>query len=248
MPLVLESLLDTLMEQYDINSWQIYSEKNGCSIKIRMKSVHHDEKINSASGTVKPHIKTSKFKKASPSTVKRDELRSKQHHLQDQVVTRSRSKADQIEIPRSDSVSSETCKVDISPVSVKEDHNVSVSCNEDINDSLTETRSVCSLTSTSMTLTPEPCLLEHNSIKDCSTPPVPMLEESEQSDEDLCPPSADVMCNSCDCCFGPVTGQKYLEHYKCAKCGVLLCVKCFNGKEHWKHMEYIELIEHLMPE
>ena len=105
LPKTLETLLGSLLDTHNLQSWSIYNEKNGgCCLKIKWKPPHQESDI--VQGTSSKPL-TQKFKKKSPSSVKRDNLRSSDHHSG--MMTRSRTKKldrnDTIEEPRCEQVS-----------------------------------------------------------------------------------------------------------------------------------------------
>ena len=102
LPKSLEILLGSLLDSFDLQSWSIFSEKNGgCCLKIKWKPSSNTSDTPQGD-TIKPPVQ--KFRKKSPSIIKRDQQRSSEYHSS--IVTRSRAKVLQsegtVEQPRCD--------------------------------------------------------------------------------------------------------------------------------------------------
>ena len=240
---MLLSLLDTLLEEFDIRSWQIYSENQGCSLKIRMTQVYHDEvKINTS--TVKHQkVETAKFKKVSKSTLKRDQERSSMYHSR--MMTRSQSKIqDQVpETPREATVAED--KLDISPISACE---TSVSCTSQFDDSvcinldtsLTENRSVHSCE----TLTLQKDSDQENLGQVFEKTETEMSDPFKTCSETSAPPNGDsgsvptieCTCQTYNCVNAKNPNESSSKYYVCSICDIRICDLCYAQCSHYGHM------------
>ena len=112
LPKALETLLVTCVEEFDVNGWQISSNKNGCMVKINFRTGSHMD-------TVKPHVQSATYKKKTPSQENRDQKRLDSYKTQKSgygITTRAKSKDTE--------VTRKACEddhklLDISPVSIE---------------------------------------------------------------------------------------------------------------------------------
>ena len=236
---MLLSLLDTLLNQFDIRSWQIISENQGCSLKIRMTQVPHEEEKINTSTVEHQKIESAKFKKVSKSTLKRDQARSSAYHSR--VMTRSRSKAqDQTpETPREATATED--KVDISPVSVCE---TSVSCSQlddsvciNLDKSLTENRSVHSSESlTSLKDSDQEILGQPSEAMDSVNNFLSKIDS-----ETSAPPTGDSVasincsCKTFQCINSTEPSESRSKYYICTACNIRICDLCYAACFHYGH-------------
>ena len=85
LPKTLETLLGSLVDTHNLQSWSICNEKNGGFCR-KIKWRPYQEGNDIAEGASSKPV-TQKFKKKSPSAVKRDNQRSSDHHNSD-IMTR----------------------------------------------------------------------------------------------------------------------------------------------------------------
>ena len=239
---MLLSLLDTLLEEFNIRSWQIYSENQGCCLKIRMSQVQHEEEKINASTVEHQKIETTKFKKVSKSTLKRDKERSSAYHSR--VMTRSRSK-NQDKTPETAREATATeDKVDISPISVCE---TSVSCTRPLDDSvcinldnsLTENRSVHSCESLTPLKDSDQEILGQTSEELKTVKNFHFESDSETSD----PPVGDFesvasikcSCQTYQCQNAKDPSESRSKYYICSICNIRICDLCYNACFHYGH-------------
>ena len=113
LPKALEILLGTFVGEFDLKSWQIFSDKDGANLRIRFRNKEH----GGASTGVSLSLAGS-YTKKSPSQMQRDHKRSVEHSQQKRITTRSVSaKLNSNQIPRSEQHN--TSKADfVSPISV----------------------------------------------------------------------------------------------------------------------------------
>ena len=166
-PKPLEAALSAFIGSLDLKSWQIYSEGNGACVKIRFKP-REGENVN----TVELKAK-GKWKKASPSQIKRDGARATKHAM----ALRSKSGSEP-EKPRY--AVSEEDFLDTSVIIPKSDLSEMSNCSSDINMS---PLSVGDLQIRS--LPTEPYISEQDK-RDCSSimSPLPEIQEDCESDTD----------------------------------------------------------------
>ena len=96
LPIALETLMNTLLDSFELKSWNIYNDFNGaCCLKIRWRPPQN----NSAPAGESQQLQPMKYKKKSPSAQNRDNNRSAAYHTStSQIRTRSMTtSADSIE-------------------------------------------------------------------------------------------------------------------------------------------------------
>ena len=120
LPKTLEIMLSTMVEKFDLKSWQIFDERDGICMKIRFKTVQENQ-----CSTGEPQMKSAKFRKISPSQMKRDHSRAREYNHRPKVMDRKDS---EIEMARTDD-GSFTEPVVVSPVSVESDCLSELDCN-----------------------------------------------------------------------------------------------------------------------
>ena len=227
LPKALEALLSTLLDSLELSSWQIFSEKQGACLKIRFKDSGHNQ-----SSTVEPHLKQ-KWKKASPSQMKRDSNRSAKHNM----VLRSRTDSEP-EKPRCED--NEHVNLDISPVSVKGDTSLVSTCNSDIN-----------LTPSSVTekeirpLPTEASISEQTGgdiIPSSLDTEVDSDQETESSSEsDVGGYLKDHVCVCRSCIYFDFDAEDpRIPYFRCTKCSdTYVCQTCINNGGHHGHQKYL---------
>ena len=232
LPKALEILLDTYTESLDLRSWQCYSEGDGVCLKIRFKPSSHIESKEQPV-TVK-HQQSGKWKKASPSQLKRDSERIEKHRMQ----TRSQT-VDTIEMPREEDTVVDS-RLNVSVVSLKSDCTSGSDCNMQMDSSLVRSDSECR--PAFKTEFSEASSTEHSPGDYILSPlpPVPEKEDTSDSDEDVVPY---VDCPSKRCCYGNSAGDPDIPLFKCTKCSgrfdLLVCAVCHEEGGHSNHQKYI---------
>lgn len=217
--------MDTFINNFELKSWQVFSEGEGACIKIRFKPVDHI-----GNSTVKPQP-SGKWKKASPSQVKRDSVRSQKHSME----MRSRDSSDK-ENPRSLDLDMQSA-LNVSSVTVKSASSLMSDCSEKLDYSPdSDTRSVVNITAT------EPCSSEQSPREECILSPLPSVVEqsdsdSEWSDTDI---PSEIKCPAKSCCYGDSNGDPSVPVYLCTRCEHLyVCISCFNDGGHRNHRKYL---------
>ena len=119
LPKTLEIMLGTMVDNFTLKSWQIFNENDGICMKIRFRAVPEQQR-----NTVLPQEKAIKFKKVSPSQLKRDQNRAKEYH---QRANRMDSAISEPEMTRSDDVLQEG-PAPVTPETVESDSTLGSPC------------------------------------------------------------------------------------------------------------------------
>ncbi len=111
LPLSLEMLLETVLGTHTMKSWQIYSEKDGLTFKVRFGHSN-----GSDSGHNVPNVK---YTRSSPSRVARYKKRSQEHNSVRITRSKSKKECDETEQPRTLDSTGENMGAIFSPCSVQ---------------------------------------------------------------------------------------------------------------------------------
>ena len=245
LPKALEVTMDSLLSNLELKSWQIFSENEGAVLKIRFKPASH---IGDTCSTVKPHI-SSKFKKISPSQLKRDKERSTRHSM----MTRSKDSKEQARGEQE----LDNLALDISAMSVESVNNSGSTCSNilDLNNSVIEPRQVVNIISPQLQTSNQP-------VGEAILSPVPSVTEqsdSDNDDSDSCsasdtdvPPNTENLCSASHCHYGDKNGDPNIPVYKCLACSsednireglssgpLFICNNCREAGGHKNHNRYI---------
>ena len=265
LPVALETLMNTLLESFELKSWNIYNDFNGsCCLKIRWRP---PQNRTVPAGESQQQVQPVKYKKKSPSAHSRDFKRSATHHSSTtQIRTRSQTASlasvESKEGCRSlDTIMDRSILVQ-SPVTVQSDIpvNTSVVCSpHDLDSTINE------LSSVSHDLSSAENKSSNTPTIDCSPVQIsPPLLDSElasiQNRLDNTPNSSEEqsvvdffiqrgpVCQACSCYFHDnfthdYAINKYKDKFKvfqCSKCPVIVCIRCFEGGgAHQEHSQYL---------
>ena len=246
LPENLQNIMSTLLETNQLRSWQIYSEKHGITLKIRLSECSNGEPTN---------VKSVSYTKKSPSRMKRDNTR-----ISERRVTMSQMKDNEVELPRGNNafnsdghdiltgmdspILPEPCGQSpvTSPLPVSTP--ISVTNMSLLNDSHVS-QSGCDQQSVDHDTHNMPLGLSAESLgKNIASTPD---EDTSASEDGSHPHDATFSkdwqsCYNTLCCYGSSGGTKTTEdRYVCKSCGgaqVIVCVPCYNTTDfrHKKHM------------
>ncbi len=244
LPKCLEDLLNTLIENNNLRSWQIYGEKYGVTLKIRFGVPENGHQTNDNNV-----LERQSFSKKAPSRMKRDADR-----MQIKKVTPSESssndKNDEIEIPRGEEGGVQNSHFDTgegqtgiptSPVVPDQDLNSSLCNTPPLNLDSTSTVSEDSLCLNAWTNT---------GIKDkqltgmCSTSVnSPQVPDDKYSYFETTEP----VCEACGIHLGSYSCWRMCS-YPGHETGIHVCNTCWHtkgaDKGHLKHSDQIEMVHH----
>ncbi len=257
LPNVLQSVLGTIMEKSNLNSWNIYEERDG-SVCCKLKFVCHDGPVNNSN---QQHIgyrrRTEKQKlrdnqrsrsyqqrqaKINPTTSSQNQSSVAQstHPLQSStpqldscgVRTRSMQKKSDVEIPRcsqDDSILNPKAEAFIMPVSPEPDD---ISVISDLPSSLSPHIIVNE---------------EDNRCHDVHTPKTgdiqctleesPMGIEDDQRSDCSTTPSQLTDCEYFNCSYA----RRANKVYSCSKCGLSVCEDCYTRGVHKRHKDNLSI-------
>lgn len=233
LPKPLEAVLNSFLDSLELKSWQIYSEGNGACMKIRFKP-----KVSSENVTVEQCGK-GKWKKASPSQLKRDGARAQRHAM----TLRSKS-CDQPEQPRY--VDNNEPELEMSAITIKSDCTERSNCTQsDIDFS-----PVSNSHSQIRPLPSEPCMDEQ--LEDYIPSPLSEIGEDSESDSGSWCIDTDERYKENACLhrrcqyfdFGEEDMSTVL--YECLKSGCEnrhICETCVRNGGHRGHKKYIRPVE-----
>ena len=259
LPIALETLMNTLLDSFELKSWNIYNDFNGaCCLKIRWRPPQNNSV--SAEGELQ-QVQPVRYRKKPPSAQNRDYKRSSVYHNStSQMRTRSQT-ASIVSVE-----SKEGCRsmdnileenFGESPVTIKSDipelEDTSIICSPpDLHvDSNIINSELKSLNHSHVTVEP-PAL----SNIDCSLlDPIPSTlsvdselvniqnseDKEDQSVDDEDDAKRGPLCEKCNCYFHDseihehAIAKYQLQNvnnfriFKCTRCPVIACIRCFQG-------------------
>ena len=263
LPVALETLMSTLLESFELKSWNIYNDFNGsCCLKIRWRP---PQNRTVPAGESQQQVQPVKYKKKSPSAQSCEFKRSSTHHSSTtQIRTRSQTASlasvESKEGCRSVDTIMDRNSLIQSPVAVQSDIpvNTSIICSpDDLDSSVNELSSVnydlstpenksSNIDSSPVQISPPLLDSELASIQNNRLVDTPDSSE-EQNEKDFYIQRGPV-CQACSCYFHDnythdYTINKYKDRFKvfqCTKCPVIVCIRCFEGGgAHQEHSQYL---------
>ena len=259
LPIALETLMNTLLDSFELKSWNIYNDFNGaCCLKIRWRPPQNSSVTTGES----QQVQSMKYKKKSPSAQNRDYNRSAAYHTStSQIRTRSMTttaaSVESKEMCRAADIDISERNMPDSPITVQSDIPIdtSVICSPSgLNSTLNESVNHGLLTGEPQHTPTIDCPPDHISSPQLDSD-IASYQDSEcqqQSESDIDEEyiQRGPVCDICNCYFHNTNTHEYavskykdFKVFKCSKCPIILCIRCFEGggahKEHSKYLAQI---------
>ncbi len=266
-PISLQNMLDVLMDQNGLKSWQIYSEKFGVTVKLRFGQPEnggqvHESETNSS-------VKKVSYTKKSPSQLKRDQQKACERRItRSKGKDKSKIEENDCELPRNDNSESITSPITshaFSPIHVHETtpEQPSLLIESHISDHDTSGNQH---TPDMKPVDPDlgqdisaDCMQQSTPLEGLKVLPVEGTDTSEDdtsdSDDELGanaslelkyhkyyqnnPRPKDRRCSYCGNRYG--YDAKNMRQCTYPGCGRKLCEKCFGAKRHFRHKKRLIL-------
>ncbi len=254
LPLNLRMLLDNIVDNNKLRSWQVYSEKDGMTVKLRFNSTTEVQQGEAQMGTV-DHIS---YVKKSPSQQRRDNSRAQQHGTMTTRSQKARNDAGSSSIERPRAMKDISVSADPpiqSPMSVASDFDPDPSTPEFMPQSTPQSLGRCDSQvalnqvghgSTDRNINTH---MEYTTTQETvSADSISSLVDSESDDDEL---EKTLSCTDYRCSYGPCRTSKCdlsltddLLECTYPDCFGILCVNCKLKGGHKSHTRWLKLMTH----
>ena len=250
LPLNLRTLLDSIVDNNMLRSWQVYSEKDGLTVKLRFNSMGEAPQGENENGTNIAYVKKS------PSQQRRDTNRAQNKRT---MITRSQKSQvnTSVERPREDIYVSPVIPIE-SPMSVASsghlDPNIPVFMPQSTPepgqcDSQVALNQV-GYGSPSTDNNTDTCKDYHSKVTLSADTTITADSESESDDEEL---EKSLACCDHRCSYGPCHSKLHVEDASFTDdlivctypdCGGIICSKCKMKGAHKSHSRWFQVMTH----